>query len=209
MGELTPVYEIDGRTIHNKSNSTIRERLSEAYKELTEKEGEPICLMRMSMKSFTAEIFIIGINPYVFVPDDILQYLFKKAGKEKGHIPVRLIINKQKFIQHLVKYAGEWRLYLNLPMRKAAGKDVGDIINIKIDFDATKRITPMHSKFESALNKNKKAKDRFNSLSPSLQKEILRYINNLKTEASVNRNIERAINFLLEKERFIGRDKPQ
>lgn len=42
MGELTPVYEIDGRAIQNKSSSAIRQQLYSAYKELTEKEGEPI-----------------------------------------------------------------------------------------------------------------------------------------------------------------------
>ncbi len=161
------------------------------------------------MKSFSAKIQIIGVNPYVLLPVQVLQYLFKKAGKDKGHIPVYLIINKQKFIQHLVKYSGDWRLYLNTPMRKTAGKDVGDIIHIKIDFDEEQRITPMHEKFEAALNKSKTAKDCFINLPPSRQKEILRYINNLKTEESVKRNIDRAINFLLDKERFIGRDKPQ
>jgi hypothetical protein len=160
------------------------------------------------MKSFSAEIFKIGVNPYVFLPEEILNYLFKKAGKEKGYIPVHLIINKQKFIQHLVKYSGEWRLYLNTPMRKTAGKDVGDIIHIKIDFDAEERITPMHSKFENALNKNKKAKDCFNGLTPSRQKEILRYLNNLKSEETLDKNIERAINFLKGEDRFVGRDKP-
>ena len=156
------------------------------------------------MKSFSAEILKIGINPYVFLPEEILGYILKKAGKEKGYIPVYLIINKQRFIQHLVKYGGEWRLYLNMPMRKAAGKDVGDIINISIDFDAQERVTPMHAKFEAALNKNKKANARFNSLSSSRQKEILRYLNNLKTEESLNRNIQRAINSLTGKENFTG-----
>jgi len=160
------------------------------------------------MKSFSAEIFIIGINRYVLLPENILHYLFKKAGKEKGSIPVYLIINKQKFIQHLVKYSGSWRLYLNTPMRKAAGKDVGDIISIRIDFDAEQRITPMPAELEIALRKNKEAKRNFDMLPPSRQKEFSRYINNLKTEASVTRNVEKAINFLLGKERFIGRYQP-
>ena len=42
MGELTPVYEIDGREIQNKSNSTIRVQLYKAYKKLTETDGELI-----------------------------------------------------------------------------------------------------------------------------------------------------------------------
>lgn len=160
------------------------------------------------MKTFSAEILKIGINPYVLLPEHVLQYLFEKSGKQNGYIPVYLIINHQKFIQNLVRYSGNWRLYLNTPMRKTAGKDVGEIIKINIEYDSEKRITPMHEKFELALNKNKKAKDCFNNLPPSKQKEILRYLNNLKTEESTLKNIKRAINFLQGKENFIGRSKP-
>jgi uncharacterized protein YdeI (YjbR/CyaY-like superfamily) len=78
-----------------------------------------------------------------------------------------------------------------------------------VEFDATERTTPMHPKLDAALKKNKKAKAIFDGLRPSLQKEIKRYINNLKTEESVERNITKAINFLLGKERFVGRDKPE
>jgi hypothetical protein len=157
---------------------------------------------------FSAKIYKLGINPYVLLPSAILKKLFKDAGKGKGSIPVKLKINEQIFIQNLVKYSGKWRLYLNTPMRKTAGKDVGDIIEIDIEFDAAERITPMHPGLEKALLQNKKAKKVFDELPPSRQKEILRYINFLKSEESVERNIKRAINFLSGNERFIGRDKP-
>src|SRR3982750_3604075 len=139
---------------------------------------------------FSAKIYKIGINPYALLPAAILKKLFKDAGKEKGSVPVKLIINEQTFIQNLVKYSGKWRLYLNTPMRKTAGKDVGDIIEIDIEFDAAERTTPMHPKLELALKKNKQANEIFMQLPPSRQKEILRYINFLKTEESVNRNIK-------------------
>jgi branched-chain amino acid aminotransferase len=42
MGELTPVYEIDGRVIENKSESNLRKQIYEAYKTLTQYEGESI-----------------------------------------------------------------------------------------------------------------------------------------------------------------------
>jgi len=42
MGELTPVYEIDGRIIENKTGTDIREKLYAAFKKLTATEGEPI-----------------------------------------------------------------------------------------------------------------------------------------------------------------------
>lgn len=98
----------------------------------------------------------------------------------------------------LYRYSGKWRLYLNTPMRKTAGKDVGDIIEIDIEFDAAERATPIHPKLVLALKKNKKANEIFMQLSPSRQKEILRYINFLKSEESVDRNIKKLLIFYQE-----------
>ncbi len=160
------------------------------------------------MKSFKAKIEIIGINPFVFVPDKQLKELFNEAGKDKGKIPVKIKIDDHEFIQTLVKYSGHWRLYLNTPMRKAAKKDVGDSATFEIRFDPVERKIEIHPKFKAALTKNKKAAKVFKSLSPSLRLEIVRYLAHLKTEESLDKNIKRAINFLLGKERFIGRDRP-
>src|SRR6188768_4328862 len=103
------------------------------------------------MKSFSAKIQIIGVNPYVLLPASLLKYIFQKAGKDKGAIPVQLKIGDKDFIQNLVKYSGQWRLYLNGLMRKAAGRDVGDKIEIQIDFDPKPRITPTHPKLKMAF----------------------------------------------------------
>ena len=54
----------------------------------------------------------------------------------------------------------------------------------------------------------KKAKKIFDALAPSLRKEIVRYISFLKTEKSVEENVVKAIDFLLGRGRFVGRDKP-
>jgi len=157
------------------------------------------------MKSFSAKIQIIGVNPYVLLPADLLKYIFQKAEKDKGAIPVKLKIAVEDFIQNLVKYSGKWRLYLNGPMRKAAGKDVGDVIEIKIDYDPKERTTPIHSMLKKAFKENKEAKTAFDKLSLSRQKEILRYINNLKSEESVEKNIKRAIDHLINSGSFVGR----
>jgi len=145
------------------------------------------------MKSFSAKIQIIGVNPYVLVPASLLKYIFQKAEKDKGAIPVQLKIGGKDFIQNLVKYSGKWRLYLNGPMRKAAGKNLGDTIEIQIDFDPKPRTTPVHPKLKKAFKENPGAKKAFEKLSPSRQKEILRYINFLKSEESVDKNVQRAI----------------
>jgi hypothetical protein len=158
------------------------------------------------MYSFNAKIQIIGINPYVLLPAAILKKLFSDAGRDKSPIPVKGELNGFAYIQTLVKYSGKWRLYLNGPMLKGADTDVGNMVKVKIAFDDKERLTPLHSKLEEALNKNKKAKQSFEKLVPYRQKEIVRYINSLKTEESVDRNIKKAIGFLTGKERFVGRD---
>lgn len=161
-----------------------------------------------NIKSFTAKIAIIGINPFVYVPDTILQEVFRQAGKDKGKIPVRLKIDGHEFPQTLIKYSGHWRLYLNTPMRKAAKKELGDTAVFEVCFDREKREVPMHPKLIKVLTANKEAKAVFDNLPPSRRLEIVRYISFLKTEESIDRNILKTINFLLGKERFIGRDKP-
>lgn len=158
--------------------------------------------------SFTATIEIIGINPFVFLPDAVLQAVFGQAKKDKGKIAVTLTIDGHSFIQTLVKYSGEWRLYLNTPMRKAAGKDVGDTAEFSVAFDPNPREIAMHPKLAAALQNNPEAQNVFDHLPPSRRLEIVRYISFLKTEESIDKNVTKAINFLLEKERFIGRDKP-
>ena len=159
------------------------------------------------MLSFIAKIRIIGVNPYVLLPASVLKYLFEKAGTNKGAVPVNGKLNGNSFIQHLVKYSGKWRLYLNGPMRQSAGIDVGDIANIEIDFDTKRREVPMHPKLKKVLRENSKAKAAFNKLSPSRQKEIMKYINFLKSEESVDRNVARAIAHLVSAKPFIGQEK--
>ncbi|WP_284653091.1 YdeI/OmpD-associated family protein [Flavobacterium terrisoli] len=158
--------------------------------------------------SFSAQIEIIGINPFVFLPEEVLQMVFGQAKKDKGKIPVTMTIDGHSFTQTLIKYSGHWRLYLNTPMRKAASKDVGDTAVFTVAYDSKPREITMHPKLVAALKNNPEAQKVFENLPASRRLEIVRYISFLKTEESVDRNVSKAINFLLGKERFIGRDKP-
>ena len=149
------------------------------------------------MEHFSATIHKIGINPYVYLPEAVLEALFRQAGKSKGPVPVRGRINDKRFIQTLVRYQGAWRLYINSEMRQAADVDVGDQADIRIEFDPVPRVEPIPSKFSEALSRNKKASKAFEALTPSRQKEILRYLNSMKTEASLERNIQKIIQHLI------------
>lgn len=158
---------------------------------------------------FKSKIEIIEVNPFVFLPEKVLRELFAQAGRDKGKIPVRMKIDGHEFTQTLIRWRGAWRLYLNTPMRKAANKDVGDTAIFEIAYDRAERSVPMHPKFAKALRENREAKKVFEGLRPSLQLEINRYFSFLKTESSVDRNVTKAIQFLLGNGRFVARDKPK
>lgn len=161
------------------------------------------------MSEFAAKLEIIGINPYVSVPEKILTAIQAQAGKDKGPIPIKGTINGKTFRQTLVKYSGAWRLYVNTEMLKDSPKRIGETVTLKIAFDPAERSTHPHPKLAEALAQNKQAKERFDALPPYLQKEIVRYISFLKTDASVERNVAKAIYFLLGKGPFIGRKTPR
>ena len=157
---------------------------------------------------FKAQLKIIGINPFVFVPDKILTALFKQAGKDKGYIPVTGIVNGNSYKQTLVRFKGSWRLYINTNMLKNSPKRIGEKLELTIAFDPVSRVITAHPKLKKALKENPPAKTAFNNLAPSRRHEIIRYISFLKTEESIERNVDKAIQFLTGKGRFAGRDKP-
>ncbi|ADB38147.1 YdeI/OmpD-associated family protein [Spirosoma linguale] len=160
------------------------------------------------MYNFTANLNIIGVNPFVFVPQEILQPILNHASNQKGKIPVRGTINQLPYQQTLVKYSGDWRLYINTRMLKNSPKRIGETLEITIEVDPTDRRLELHPQLREALQANPPAKAIFESLRPSLQHEIVRYITKLKSQESIDRNVGRAINFLLGNGRFIGRAKP-
>jgi len=85
---------------------------------------------------------------------------------------------------------------------------IGETIAVAIAYDAADRSIRPHPRWVKALKANTAAKKTFDQLPPSRQKEIVRNIAGLKTEESIDRNIQRAIAFLNGNGRFAGRDKP-
>ena len=154
---------------------------------------------------FTAQLDIIGINPFVFIPEEILNEIFKTSGKNKSPIPVKGMVNGKEFKQNLMRYSGEWRLYINLTMLKDSPKRIGEILEISVEFDDSDRTISMHPDLEKAIKKNPIATKNFESLIPSMRLEVVRYINNLKTAESIERNIGKIIRYLIREGDFFGK----
>lgn len=159
----------------------------------------------MQNKSFKAVLEIIGINPFVFIPEEILDTIFDDSGKSKSPIPVKGTVNGQEFQQNLMKYLGEWRLYINTVMLKNSPKRIGETIEIVVEYDDSDRSISIHPKLGQAIKDSALAAANFEKLTPSRQNELIRYINNLKTEASIQRNIEKIISHLHGEKDFFGK----
>lgn len=159
----------------------------------------------MKNKSFTATLEIIGINPFVFVPEEILNMVFEKSGRNKSPIAVKGTVNGKDFKQNLMKYLGEWRLYVNLTMLKNSPKRIGETIEVVLEYDDSDRSIAIHPQLEKAIKESTVATANFENLIPSRRHELIRYINNLKTEASIQRNIDKIIRHLHGETDFFGK----
>jgi hypothetical protein len=145
--------------------------------------------------SFEARIYKVGINPCVDVPMNITA----KMTASKGYIPIKGKIKSYDFQQTLVPVKNAaYRLYVNGPMLKGSDSKVGDQVKFIIEQNPELKIEPMPEDLEKKLNENA-VMPAFKKLTAGRQKEILRYLNFLKTEEALLRNIDKVISQLKKK----------
>lgn len=141
--------------------------------------------------SFKAKIYKTGINWAVDVPLKITA----KMVPEKGRIYIRGKINGFGFSKTLMPVKdGPFRLYVNAAMMKGGNTALGKTAAFEIEQAAAKK-EPMPSKplqLVSALKKENLLAD-FESLTPSRKKDILKYLNHIRTEETMQRNIAKLI----------------
>lgn len=177
-------------------------------------------------QTFTAEVKIAGINPYVDVPEDVVNAL---GGEKKLAVLVKLhgmdpISNKDIAASKRKKLerdaprlraigrldAEGWfrstlvplrshptRLYLDSWMRETANVAVGDRVRVTLKPDEASRELPVPAALQEGLHSNAQAKAAWEALTPSRQREILTYLNFLKTPAALERNVQEVIASLL------------
>ena len=161
--------------------------------------------MKTSAFTFPAKVYNIEssipgtLNPCVEVPDNIVEELHTLAGRERGPVQVKCELKKHVYDANVVKYKGAWRLYLHGIMRKETGIEVGDTIRVVLKYDPEPRMPPTPKEFSTALAENKPAKNIWKLQPRSRRKEVLLYLNGLKTKVSLMRNVDKVIAQLMEK----------
>jgi hypothetical protein len=159
---------------------------------------------------FRSRIEINNINPYVLVDANRAARLKKNWRRP---MPVRIQVNGKPDTPWRINLMpvgnGTFYLYLHGLVRKAAGADVGDVVSLAIQFDDEYKGGPAHpmpSWFGNELDRNPVAKQGWDDLTPSRQKEILRYFAGLRSPQAQQRNVQRALHVLAGgKARFMAR----
>jgi hypothetical protein len=150
---------------------------------------------------FKSKIYKTGINACVDVPKEITD----KMEPQNGYVKVNGEINKFKFSKNLVPVKNRpYRLFANIPMLKGGNANIGDTAEFKIEqsFDTNRAEYLIPGKLKEKLEENSLMDD-FNNLTESRKKDILKYLNYIKTEETLDRNIEKLIGKLKGKEKNI------
>jgi len=154
----------------------------------------------MSSLGFKATIEIYNGNPYVLVSTARAASLHEGWN---GQPTPPWQINMMPIGD------GSFYLYLHGDVRKASNTEVGDLVQVDVSFDEKYRNGPMHPMpewFLVPLEANPKAKAAWGALTPSRQKEILRYFSWLKSDEARERNVQKALRVLSgDEERFMAR----
>jgi hypothetical protein len=159
---------------------------------------------------FTSTIKKRGINPYVLVSAELATQLRENWRKP---LPVLVQVNSTPEppwrINMMPAGDGSFYLYLSGNVLKASSTQVGSIVEVKLQFDANYKPGPTHPMptwFGEALEQNQLAQQGWDELIPSLQKEILRYMDRLKSIEAQSRNTQLAMHVLSGgKGRFLAR----
>jgi hypothetical protein len=165
----------------------------------------------MSVLEFKADILINGVNPYVMINSEQASLLKENWRRP---MPVFVKVNNKPDdgwrINMMPVGDGRFYLYLDGNARKASQSKVGDTVNVTVEFDALYRSGPVHAipqLLQDALDRDSDIQARWEKLSPSRQKEVLRYLDKIKSEEIKIKNTERMINILLgNADHFMGRD---
>lgn len=141
--------------------------------------------------TFKARIYKTGINWAVDVPEKVSSRLIP----ERGYIRVKGRINAFEFKTTLVPVKeAPYRLFVNGLMMKGAETAVGKIARFELEQNSTKLVEeyPMLPALKKALEAHQLLAA-FQALRPSRIKDVLKYLHYLKTQETRQKNIDKVI----------------
>jgi hypothetical protein len=130
---------------------------------------------------------------YIAIPFDV-ENVYGTKGQVKvkvtfdGH-PYRGVIANMGTGCHIIGVRKD--------IRKAIGKEVGDIVNVTIEKDEEERVVDMPEDLKKLIFKNRQAREFYESLSYTNRKEYAVWISSAKKEETREKRLEQTLSKLL------------
>jgi uncharacterized protein YdeI (YjbR/CyaY-like superfamily) len=122
------------------------------------------------------------------VPKEVAESL----GEEKRP-PVKITINGHTWSSRIAIMRGRYLIGLSNANREGAGVEIGQEIEVEVEYDHEPRVIVEPEDFTKALDADPAARAVYDRLSPSHKREHLRAIESAKKPDTRQRRIERAL----------------
>lgn len=160
-------------------------------------------MKRTSRGTFLANIYRIWQLRYVDVPDEVASALakeFKTGAKPVKYIPVVAQVNGRRVRTTLLPAGrGRYRMQFNAELRKAAHADTGELVRLNLSPDRQSRELPVPKDLSAALRRHPTARKAFENAPPGYRRQILKWMDSVKSDNARARRIEIVMDRMLER----------
>jgi bifunctional DNA-binding transcriptional regulator/antitoxin component of YhaV-PrlF toxin-antitoxin module len=132
-----------------------------------------------------------GGGRWVEIPADVAATFPEKRA------PVCAVVNGHEYRSRISAYGGRSYLGLRAELRREAGIDVGDVLDIELTIDDQPRVVEEPSEFATALAGSPEARQRFDALSYTHRKEYARWVGEAKRQETRDRRAAKSVEMLL------------
>jgi hypothetical protein len=132
-----------------------------------------------------------GGGRWVEVPPDVAAAF---PGKRP---PVRALVNGHEYRSRLSVYGGRSYLGLRADIRRDAGIELGDVLDIELALDDQPRVVKEPPEFAAALAGSAEARQRYDPLSFTHRREYARWVGEAKRQETRDRRAARSVAMLL------------
>jgi hypothetical protein len=130
---------------------------------------------------------------YIAIPFDV-----EKVYGTKGQIKVKVTFDGHPYRGVIANMGtGCHIIGVRKDIRKAIGKEVGDIVNVTIEKDEAERIVEVPEDLKNLLSKNRQAREFYDSLSFTNRKEYALWISSAKKDETREKRLKDALTKLL------------
>ncbi len=119
-----------------------------------------------------------------------------KTFGTRARVPVRGTINGYPFRSSLMPMGGCYGMAVNKGMREGAGVEAGDEVDVVMERDDAPRTVDAPPELAKELAKNKKAQQRWDTLSFTFKKEMANCIREAKQDETRKRRLAKVMEVL-------------